>query len=55
MIFMPREHEVMKFPQNVSAEIIAQATGLSIEDIVKTESKIIIIRDTQVILDRDVE
>lgn len=35
MIFMPREHEVMKFPQNVSAESIAQATGLSIEDIKK--------------------
>lgn len=35
MIFMPREHEVMKFSQNVSAEIIAQATGLSIEDIKK--------------------
>lgn len=35
MIFMPREHEVTKFPQNVSAEIIAQATGLSIEDIKK--------------------
>lgn len=35
MIFMPREYEMTKFLQNVSAEIIAQATGLSIEDIKK--------------------